>query len=331
MQGVEVGTIGNALWLEERRRGIGGSDVAGILGLSPWDSPYDVWLKKVGRAPRTPENEYMWWGTQMEALIARRYTDKTGIELWNPKRFLTHPDHPVLIGSPDRLAMGIPVGVEIKTASAFSASEWGAEGTDEIPVNYLLQCVHYLALTQFPRWDVAVLIGGNDFRIYTVRRDAKFEASLIEQLLEWWEYHVVGKVAPPITGHKGTTQNMDRMYRNGGHPPLLSANGVANEWADRLWRARLQRKAAEEAEAEAVNNLKDLIGDAQGMEGPDWRVTWKPTKGRTTTDYRAVVQHIADALGMDADTLAEYVKACTSTGEGSRQFRFTSDREGVHD
>ena len=319
--------IGRAQWLEERRRGIGGTDVSGILGVSPWASPYDVWLQKVGRAPRSVTTGPMWWGLALEDIIARGYMEKTGRKVWNPKKFIVHERYPVLIGSPDRLVLGEGRGLEIKTASAHAAREWGEEWTDNIHPVYLLQCLHYLSITGFRCWDVATLIGGNDLRFFTVRRSTAVEERVTPRLLTWWAKHVEGNLPPPITGHKGTTSNLGRMYPNGNGVRLV-ADGRAERWAAMLSAARRKLKDAEAEVAEAENNLKAIMGQDEGMDGLNWKVSWKNSAGRSSVDYKTALFEVADKIGVDPALVAETIRAHTTVGEPPRVFRY-SEKEGT--
>jgi putative phage-type endonuclease len=149
------------LWLAGRRRGIGGSDAAAILGLSPWRTEMDVWLDKTGRTDVEPEiidpdrKFLLELGQEMEKGIARLYTLKTGRELEPiPEHaLLIHPKFPTLIGTPDRLVLGESRGVEIKTENSFQ-HKFGEPGEpDAIPVAPIP------ASPRIPRWSVSALYG----------------------------------------------------------------------------------------------------------------------------------------------------------------------------
>lgn len=92
----------NLSWLEARKSGIGGSDVAAVLGMSPWRSPMDVWLEKTGRSEPVEENDAMYWGKKLEALVADRYCEETGNEVRRVKSILRSREYPMLLGNIDR-------------------------------------------------------------------------------------------------------------------------------------------------------------------------------------------------------------------------------------
>ncbi|MBV5337566.1 MAG: YqaJ viral recombinase family protein, partial [Deltaproteobacteria bacterium] len=198
-------------WLVQRRAGLGGSDIGAILGLSPYRTPVDVWMEKTGRGTGQDETLQMRFGSYAEEFVAREYTAKTGNSVQRFTPMLHHPVAPVL-GNVDRLVIpsGAKVashkqeirtdrGLECKTASAFSVNDdqnWGEEGTDQVPPSYLIQCSTYMALTGCSLWDLAVLFGNQELRIYNLKRDAELEQEIVARSTEWWNRHIVGDVAP---------------------------------------------------------------------------------------------------------------------------------------
>ena len=144
-------------WLTYRRKGIGGTDIGAILGLSPWNSPLSIFLGKTGQnPPPKPTTQAMEWGTFLEPKIAadfRRDTNTldllTGLDIatafpgrasgWAGHTIVQHASYDYLLGTPDGFAPRSRRGLEIKTAG-FKGDEWGVQGTDAIPEHYLVQC-----------------------------------------------------------------------------------------------------------------------------------------------------------------------------------------------
>lgn len=317
-------SIGRAQWLEERRAGIGGTDAAAILGLSRYENALDVWSKKRREAPEKPATPPMRWGLALEEAIALAYTETTGRAVWNPERIVRHAEHEVLLGTPDRLVIGQPRGLELKTANAFNAHEWGEEGTDEIPAAYIVQCLHYLEITGFSVWDVAVLIGGSDFRIYTVRGDEDVQRNIVNQLLAWWKRHIEDGERPDIDGSESARSYLSRVY------PVESGDVVAAPPdADPLARGLAEARAAldvwEERKTLFENQLKAMIGTRSGFDSPAWRATWRAVKGRTTTDWESIAKALAQSL--DQEFVNDAIRAHTKEGAGYRRFLFTPRKE----
>jgi putative phage-type endonuclease len=164
-------------WLKVRRLGVGGSDAPAVLGLSKWKTPLEVYLEKIGETPDGPITSSMEWGIRLEKIVREAYSDKTGRAVTLPNKILVHPVHKWMFANLDGITDDHRI-LECKT-SAFE-KDWGEPGTDEIPLHYLIQVQHQMAVTNFPRTDVAVLIGGRDFLIYTVVADPTTQGSIID-------------------------------------------------------------------------------------------------------------------------------------------------------
>lgn len=331
---------GRALWLKERRSGIGGTDIPAILGLSRYSSEMDVWLEKRGEAPPRPDTEPMYWGRALEPVIAQRYAETTGRTLWNPRQIFRYAGNPILMSTPDRLVVGERRGFEAKTAHISKAHEWGEPGTDDVPPEYIVQCCHYMLVHDFPVWDLGVLIGGSDFRIYTIRRDADLQDTIRERALAWWEKFIVGGATPPISGTPGVSAYLARKFPRES-APMLKASAEAMGIAERLRQGRYLVETGEEMKAAAENALKALIGEAEGIAGDDWRVTWRATQDRTTRDWSKFLGEIVEAVAAnlgnwssDAAVNREFAEKLvnkvlddsTVKTPGGRRFVFTTTR-----
>lgn len=172
-------------WLTLRRSGIGGSDAAGVLGVSKYKTPLQVYMDKIGRpVPRetTPE---MSWGNRLEDDILDAYAESRGVTILTGV-FRRRPDRPYMIGNLDGWSSDNRI-VEAKAVGYQDVGEWGDEGSDHIPADYLCQAQHYLAVTGAEACDVAALFGGQRFKVFTVLPDQEFIGILMEREAEFWE------------------------------------------------------------------------------------------------------------------------------------------------
>lgn len=183
-------------WHDQRKRGIGGSDAPAICGVSPWKSPYQVWLEKRGEAEPQEDNEPMFWGRTLEPVIRQRYADVTGRQVMLPNTILRHPNIEWMLANVDGIADGGRV-LEVKTAR--SPDGWGEPGSAEIPEPYIIQVQHYMVVTHLPVADVAALIGGNDFRIYEVPADPELQQLILDREAAFWEMVMNGTPPDPTT------------------------------------------------------------------------------------------------------------------------------------
>lgn len=199
-----VSTVGMAEleWLKWRRAGIGGSDAPAICGLSRWGNPLSVYMDKVSTTPPTEgENRFYYWGHELEPVVAKEFQKRSGLKVRSCNFILQHPDYPWMLANIDREVIDPEhgrVGLECKNASQYKAKEW--EG-DQTPEEYIVQCSHYMMVTNSPVWYLAVLIGGNDFAWRKLTRDLELEKYLFGIEDTFWK--LVEARTPPAIGEDG--------------------------------------------------------------------------------------------------------------------------------
>ncbi|MDD3655002.1 MAG: YqaJ viral recombinase family protein [Desulfotomaculaceae bacterium] len=258
-------------WLQLRRQGIGGSDAAAILGLNPWKTPMDVWLEKTGEFTRNDEqNEKMYWGNVLEDVVAREFMARTGLKVRRRNAILKHKDLPFMIANIDRLVTGQRAGLECKTAGQYTADDW-AMG---VPEYYQAQVQHYMAVTGYPVWFVAVLIGGQEFKYYKITRDNYFIRQLIEAETEFWNM-VETRTPPPVDGTKASTELIKRLYPEAEKGKEVELPFEAFELIQQYERACEEEKRIKLIKDEAVNKLKDMLGTAERGSIHGRRVIWQ--------------------------------------------------------
>src|SRR5690606_26541789 len=132
--------------------------------------------------------------------------------------FIPHPEHSFLVANPDRFVENERRGAEIKTCGLWGRSDWGEPGTDEVPADYLMQTVHYMAVTGFDVWDVPVLFHGSRFACYVVQRDRDLERWVIDRLQTWWQRHVVEGWDLPLDGSPACAEFVALRYPENTRP-----------------------------------------------------------------------------------------------------------------
>lgn len=194
--------------LKERKTGIGGSDVAAICGLSQWRTPLDVYLSKIDESYEKEQknqkeyNKFIYWGNKLEAVVRKEYEDLTGETIILPEKLMRKSDMDFMIANVDGIIFNKNAILECKTASAYKISEWGDSGTDAIPTPYLLQVAHYALVANADYVDIAVLLGGNDFRIYKYQRNENLEKYLMRKEERFWNEHVLKRIPPEASDKK---------------------------------------------------------------------------------------------------------------------------------
>jgi len=296
-------------WLEERRKGIGGSDAATILGLSPYEenTPLSLWLDKTGQAFEKKSSIPMRLGSFLEAFVRELYEEHTGRPVIRPSGIIKSTEYPFMLASLDGH------GVEFKTASAFSAHRWGVAPDGEIPDEYYCQVQHYMAVTSASEWDVAVLIGNNDFRIYKVMRDNDFIKMLIEKEKAFWEL-IESKTPPPMDGSSTAREYLAQRFPK-DTLPAREADHTETMLAIELKAVEAKIDEYEQRKETLKNLIIEKIGDASGIKGEFGSFSYKLQKGRTTTDWKDLV----DFLKVDPKVIDSFTK----TSNPQRVFRST--------
>ena len=180
--------------LQERRGYIGASEAAAVLGLSRWNTPLSIWADKTGKTQH-PEDEklYQWLGTELEEVVAKRFTFETGKKVHKVNEPFIHKVHKFLRCNIDRKVVGENAILQCKTCTPYKAKEWGG---DIVPNEYIVQELHELACSGYDRAYIAVLIGNQDFKIKVVERDEKLINDIINKEVHFWNTFIVPDVMP---------------------------------------------------------------------------------------------------------------------------------------
>lgn len=319
----------------DRLTGLGGSDLGAVLGLNPYRTPFQVWQEKTGRAEPFVGNLQTRFGTFAEQFVADEYSAITGNRVQKFNSMLRHPDAP-LIGHVDRLV--IPPGkqraahrleirtdrgLECKTAHALAASRnggWGELGTDQVPEHYLIQCAAYMALTGCSYWDLAVLFGNSDFRVFHLARDFELEAALVEEASRWWRNHVLADT-PPDPSTESEARKRWVSHRPGA---TVELDESAAEDLRELAQLKAEMRAMEKQEAAIRDRLIPRIGDAESViYAGRTLATFKANKSSQRTDWKA----LADSLLSDFDDLSRQarIEPFTVSQPGPRVLRFSKE------
>lgn len=270
---IETEGLSREEWLKYRKLGIGGSDVASLLGISKWKSEIELWLDKTNQTNELPvENEAMQWGNIMEPIIRKHFAEVTGKPVVEVKAMLQHPEYPYMLADVDGLTVddtGNPAILEIKTASEYKRSEW----EDDIPTYYQTQVQHYLCVTGVAKAYVAVLIGGNSFRVYEVDADAEIQSMLIAVEQEFWN-KVKNMIRPQMDGSDAAKNLLDNIY-HGGIAEQIVLPTEAVEYVDQYIEACAEEDNAKAKKQEASNRIKEIMGDYDKAKCLNHTISWK--------------------------------------------------------
>jgi len=271
-------------WLDLRRSGIGGSDVAAVLGISPWTSPYTLWLDKTGRTDGSDQSSTrLRAGTFLEPFVmSETHLLHPELHIDRAPYMLAHPDHRELFVDVDGLAVSndrrARGGWEGKTTEITMAHHWA----DGVPAFYETQVFHSLGITGFDWWLVSVMIGFGRIETYVVERDDEIIEQLTAAEVAWWQRHVIEGVEPEADGSNATTAALSLIRARAGECITLSevetvdVDDVLRQLAHDL----AVKDQAEASEKTIKNQLRQRLGEATELVGADGktRATWREAK-----------------------------------------------------
>jgi len=274
-------------WLELRKKGIGGSDAAAIVGLDRYRSPFDVYADKLGLKPEIPDNEAMRQGRDLEQYVAERFMEATGKKVRRRNAMLQHPEYPFMIADIDRWVVGESAGLECKTTSVLNRAKFNQ---GEFPPNYYVQCVHYMAVTGAERWYLAVLVLNNAFHVFTIERDDAEIQALIEAEKDFWENHVLKKIPPTPDGSEATSEVIKQLFpeaRESAEIALFGYEGKIQQYLE------LDTKVKElECERDKLKQEIQLVmADAEIGRAQGYIVEWKNQVRQTLDTKKLKSEH----------------------------------------
>lgn len=273
-------------WLELRKNAIGGSDAAAILGLSKWSSPLAVYADKLGLVPEREDNEAMRQGRDLEEYVASRFTEATGLKVRRENHILVNDERPFMHANIDRRITGENIGLECKTTSVYNKTDF--EGGD-VPPEYYTQCQHYMAVTGWASWYLAVLVLNKGFYVFKVDRNEDDITVLIEEERRFWEEHVLSRNPPEPMEQDDDTLSALYPRDEGGYVPLHSVSSTIKDLIEKKAEAK-----ALDAEITALENrVKMALGEASEGSDDNYTVTWK-TRTSNRLDTKALKAEMPD-------------------------------------
>ncbi|MFF1467965.1 YqaJ viral recombinase family nuclease [Streptomyces mirabilis] len=290
-----------ALWLAERQKGLGGSDLAKLLGFVTNQGPWTVWVDKHGRG-KDYDTEALEFGREMEEPIARVFSRRTGIPLLNPPGMYVNTERPWMVGNVDRLALDRDTGevigpVECKNRHEFLLKDW-EQG--EAPDGPAIQTMWYEAVGGWRTGYAAACVGGNKLRWHEVPRREDLIQHLVEWAGDWWQRHVVEGEEPPPDGLPGTKDVLAHLWD-------VDSKGVAEVAVEQARNLRHRRKAlkaavkrAEHRLDEIDNTMRLLTREKAVAQTPGKKVawTWKQTgqldEAELRRKYPALVEEFTE-------------------------------------
>lgn len=303
-------------WLAMRRTGITASDMPVLMGNR--DSIVNLWAFKAGildAEPIDPDTQEMFdLGHDLEPVIARRYTLKTGRPVKSVGAMVRHPDIPWAFASLDRVSAvpGERLIVELKWEPHYS---WSRQ-SENVPPVVQDQVQWQMFVTGYPMAHVAVLVGGR-VEWHEVPADREYQDAEVK-VATWFRGLVERKERPPADGSEATRKALARMYP-ADDGELIDPTPETDALAHSLRSARAAAKAAGDEKDRLENVIRSVLEEHAGVESDWYRFRWKNNKDSQLTDWKKV----AEVAGRDWDpeVWEAMVRDHTTTTKGARVLR----------
>lgn len=267
---------------QDRKEFIGGSDIAAVMGLSPWKTPLQLFLEKTGQVDQADlsDNEAVQLGSELEDFVAKKFSRVTGKDVRRAPCYYTDKEYPFMKCQVDRLVTGTDELLECKTASLRKESEWR---DDEVPAHYILQVQWQLMITGRSLAYIACLIGGQRFVHKKIQADNALQKTMRDRAVDFWVNYVQKNVAPMAM--LGDDEALLALHpRNNEEIQLVESMDTAIARRQELSMHIEQMK--EEKELIEVK-IKECCGDNLGIKTSRYLATWKEQK-RSGVDVEAL-------------------------------------------
>lgn len=276
---VQTKDLSRQEWLKYRTLGIGGSDVSVIAGVNKFRSIFQLWLEKTRQVEVTEsENDYTHFGNVLEPVVKKEFMKRTGLTVRAKRAILQSEEYPFMLADLDGVIYenGEMVIYEAKTASAYKQEVWERG----VPMEYILQVQHYMAVTGAKKAYVAALVGGNHFYYHTLHRDDDLIDWIISMEKEFWENCVLGMQEPVADGSEATSAFLNERYES-SNGKVIELPEKALELCESYDTLTAQLKKLKEEKDAVTNQLKMYLQDNEVGKVGDRTVMWKSVK--TTT------------------------------------------------
>lgn len=323
---------------EIRKKGVTGSEISALVGLNPYKSPQQLWEEKLGIVepdPSLDDNPHIERGVYLEPALIKWTEKRVGYPVWANSHTFVSRANPLVIATPDGFADPEPGRrqvLEVKAPSPRAYEDWADpdEIADGIPKYYVPQVQFEMAATDTEEALISTLIGGS-LRVYRMKRSQPLIDMLVKRAEAFW-WHVEHQEPPPVDFSRPIerewlkkhlkSQESDEMREYG---PVEAESIEAD--IKKYLELKAEADAAEEKLAETKSFLQFFVGGCAGFQTPNYKVTWKQSRGSAKTDWKRVYDHLLGTLPQHADIIESAMRACTSTTEGSRRFLVTATKK----
>lgn len=209
-------------------------------------------------------------GRDLEEYVAQRFTEATGLKVRRSHIMYQSKEHPYMIADVDRLVVGEDAGLECKTANAYSADKW-KDG--DIPLHYILQCLHYMIVTGKRTWYIAAVILGCGFVYHRIEWNEELAESLIEIEENFWKKHILTRKMPEPDGTEISDRVIHKYFQTAREEKTVELVGFDEKLAHRSELLE-QIEALTKEKKQIEQEIKMFMKDNEYAVNGNYRVAW---------------------------------------------------------
>lgn len=269
---IPTGKMDRREWLTLRKSGLGGSDAGAVCGLNPYSSPMNVYRDKTCETVEDKEDkEAVRQGHDLEDYVAQRFMEATGLKVRRSNYMYRSIAHPFMIADIDRVVSGEDAGLECKTVNAYGEDKW-KDG--KIPLHYVMQCFHYMAVTGKRAWYIAAVVLGRDFICRKIEWDDELIGRLIRTEQDFWEEHVQKRILPDPDGSRACDEVLEQYFHTARKESSIELVGF-DERLDRRAQILAQIEELTKEQNRIEQEVKLYMQDNETAESSHYRVSWR--------------------------------------------------------
>lgn len=275
-------------WLKYRESGIGSSEVATIVGLNPWETPYQLWRRKVGLDAPKQENFAMKAGHYLEDAVSLFWQDETGQQVIKSSAgdwLIRDDERPYLQVSPDRTywLADMPHSNENKGILECKTTQMTID-EDDIPKHWFVQVQYQLGVAGYQHGSLAWLTQGRNFGYKDLAFVPDFFAWLVEEVDKFWVDNIQAKQEPTAAN----VQDILLKYNRHTDGKIVEVNDEIFAAYQDLKAVKDELSAIEEKKTALEEKIKLGFGDAEAISYDGQTLaTWKAPKPSNKFDAKA--------------------------------------------
>ena len=256
-------------WLKLRKKGIGGSDASSVLNLNPYRSSVNVYMDKVDENVEVNSNMKMILGEKLEEFVAKEFCNQTGKKVRNLNGILRNDKYPYAIANLDKVVVSENAFLECVVTNSFCKKEW----SEEVPINYQIQCYHYMAVTGATHCYVCALIGNEEIKIYKLDRDQELIDYIMEKEEEFWKKYILGDEIPLPDGSCDYSTFLKNRYKDTQKNPINLF--IENKKLSKLDTLNDMLKEIKLEKSKIEQEIQSMMKDHEVAFIGDRKITWK--------------------------------------------------------